>query len=401
MTKNRDEMPMGLIQRSPSWKTHSKWLRRLGFIKNFHGRNPRKCYGVGFHGDIPQEGDGNRPGVDLNPSRRIAAGSFGGLSSNQTYCLDYAEFPIRSERSNVRYSRHGLAWIGSAVDVHASSASPKNLQSLIREAPVRVNHWIDEGTIIETKHPFTYGDWIPEHILSIARSPNFPRPLVLPKFLKERSYVIEELSAAGIDFMFPTDALGMRRATILHKAHHFNLLLNEDVFRIRDLFEISNVIPEPGKIIYLSRRGVRSSNSMSPRNYNSDRVESLIECLGGTVLRTNHMSARDYADVSGLADIVVADHGAAIYNIIRWRPRALIELVTKDWWSNCFCFLSSACGLRYHGIADVSDISGYELQKKIMAHLEFANLFPERDHIFEAPFESYLSAQKSMLSERV
>jgi len=390
----------GYATKRPIWEKQPKLLRRIGLLRNLHAGPFDKCFRVGYWGDMPQPLPKRKKGQhQVSPSLRVNNKNANTPSYNFTYATDFETSTGHSKSKNIRYSRNGFAWSGRAVDVVASACTSGTLTALLREAPTKVDYWIDQGTIIGSVHPMTYGDWVLEHVSALARSTDFPRPLVLPKFMEARPYVTKELAALGINPLFPERAIGIRTTTVLHKVHNGTLLLEHDVTAMRRLFATPEVRPPRGRIVFLSRAGVISDNELAGRDYKSERTERIVANLGGNIFRTKNMSADDFMSVGALADIVIADHGAALFNMIHWRPRAVIELVTTDWWCNCFCFLSSACAVEYHGIINIENKSDNELLESINNHINYIDVAPLRDHACRFPHDVYLSAKEVFLGE--
>jgi hypothetical protein len=236
----------------------------------------------------------------------------------------------------------------------------------------RPTHPIDEGTIVQSATPFTYGDWAGDQRNSILSSKKFPTPLILPSWIGNRWYVKKDLSDLGVEYVIADSSIFIRNAYVLRKKSVCNLLFEDDVQAYKAAYNSPDVTPKPGSIVYLSRGSFSRTIEMAGRNYPSDIIGKIVEELGGRVIDTNGKDRNYYQNIATEADIVIADHGGALFHIMEWKPRVVIEMIEDGWWWPCFPFLSAACGAVYHGIIRSSQRSESDLRKQIIEHIENA-----------------------------
>ncbi|MEM6889075.1 MAG: glycosyltransferase 61 family protein [Pseudomonadota bacterium] len=188
-----------------------------------------------------------------------------------------------------------------------------------------------------------------EHIRCIALAGGIAQaPLVLPEFLAKRGYVRHELDRLGVETRVADSDLHIETATVLRKHTPLNFWKPDEVAAYRKLFGLIPATPEPGSVIYLSRAGVTSEQIRAERSYRSDEIAEVVRHFGGTVVETASMRIEDFAALADKAETVIGDHGAAMFNMMQWRPKRIIEVVTDNWWSSCFVHLGLACDVAEH-----------------------------------------------------
>jgi len=283
---------------------------------------------------------------------------------------DYTDqVPTKTFHDNVFYSKNGFAWTGGQLDQSLSIMLPRTIGRVWRERPTKAARVIETGTIIACEHPYTYGDWIFEHLMCIAHAGEFPQPLVLPGWIGDRGYVKRDLDRLGIDYISTDGPVRIKKACVLHKQNPGALLKAADAVAFRKLFGVETRAPDRGSILYLSRDGIASDQVKKDRDYNSAAIAKVVEELGGQTVWTGDKGLDDYVALAAQADIVIADHGAALLNMMCWHPRVVIEVFDDAWWSRCFVFLSQACGVEYHGALRTKGRSEDDIRQLIQAHL--------------------------------
>ena len=78
--------------------------------------------------------------------------------------------------------------------------------------------------------------------------------------------------------------------------------------------------------------------------------EEVVEDLGGRVVRTEGLHQGDFVNLASDAETVVADHGAAMFNLLLWNTKNVVEIAAEDWWTSCFLALSKALGIESHTV---------------------------------------------------
>lgn len=342
-----------------------KTVRRLGLVTRSLPQTTLLVRGALFRGDIPP----------VHRSRAIgaldASAILPGSGPVNFVCgEDFAEpRPACSRHRNVTYTPAGHAWVNRSLDISLSAREPSSLAEVLTGPLHRPRTEIASATIVQSQHPNTYGDWTSEHMKSIALCPDFPRPLVLPREFAGRSYVRGELDQLGIDHIIIDRPVLIRDATVLHKARPITLWTRDDVDAYRRLFAITPPVPRAGSILYLSRSGVRSEQAKTRRQFPSETIARIVERLGGRVILTEGMTREDFSRLAGEAETVIADHGAALFNILQWNTRSLVEIVTDNWWSRCFVFLGTSCGVGHHAVVRCDGRSEADLGSILQGHL--------------------------------
>lgn len=92
--------------------------------------------------------------------------------------------------------------------------------------------------------------------------------------------------------------------------------------------------------------------------------------LGATIIRARDTSLDQYRALASEAETVVADHGAAMCNILFWNTKYIIECFTDDWWSNCFLMLASALGVQHHALVRVNNTTADNIRQRIIQEID-------------------------------
>ena len=116
-------------------------------------------------------------------------------------------------------------------------------------------------------------------------------------------------------------------------------------------------------MIYLSREG--ESAALIERSYPHGIITSVMEELGVKIVFARDSSLEDYRQLALEAETVVADHGSALYNLLLWQTRNVIELYTNDWWNADFLFLAKALGVTNYALINTDGVTRTELTNKL------------------------------------
>jgi hypothetical protein len=340
-------------------------LRKFGIIMNSLPTKTMISRGALFHGDIPREHRSQAIG-QLDTVGSLPDGSQINFICSQEYV---APRPNCSVHKNVTYTAAGNAWVGPRIDTSLSARDSSFAGSILKDRLHIPGAAMERATLVQSQFPNTYGDWTSEHMKSIALCPDFPRPLVLSAEFSNRSYVKSELGRLGIEYITIDRPILIREATVLHKPRPTTLWNKDDAAAYRRLFGIVPPKPRPGSILYLSRQSVASEQKKADRDYRSDIIARIVTSLGGKVIKTANMTFSDFSDLAGEAETVIGDHGAALFNILQWETRNLIEIVTDNWWSRCFVFLGASCGVANHAVVRCDGRSEAELHDLLAGHL--------------------------------
>ena len=256
-------------------------------------------------------------------------------------------------RADLVVTPSGVSWTGAIVDLDSSSPPPESLKRFLpglnRFNPER----IAEATVVQAEYSGTYGDWVTCYLRPIVLADRLVEPLLLPPILKTRDYVAVDLARLGIAHRFCDRPIKVAKCLVLRRRTTSLVWTSDEARDFRDRMRIRPDPPEPGSLIYLSRVGVKSNSDLSPsvrRETRSELIERTIREMGGTVVRTEGLLFDDFARYASRAETVVADHGAALYNLLQWNTRNVVEIAAEDWWLCCFLSLSTALGVERHTI---------------------------------------------------
>jgi hypothetical protein len=350
--------------RTPAPRPGLWLLRKLGLITRSLDETGAVTRCGLFYGDIPPT---SRSGVIGTLQLPEAAG--GGTAHFVGTDTFVTPRPRHTLHRDVTCMPSGYAWVGGRLDVSLSAHPVYSGRTMLRERLMRRGLTLPRATLVHSQFPETYGDWVSEHIRCIALNPGFPEPLVLPAAVAARAYVRHELDQLGIAWVAADRPVLIREATVLHKPTPGTYWTAEDAEAYRRLYGIDPPPARPGSILYLSRRDVTSDQKAAQRDYRSDEIARIVEALGGRVVETGRLSRDDYAAFAEEAETVIADHGSAVFNILQWRTRNLIEIVTDNWWSRSLLFLGIACGVGNHAILRCDGRSEEALSRAISDQL--------------------------------
>jgi hypothetical protein len=339
-------------------------LRKIGLIRSSLDDRVEISRGALFHGDVPV--NHRCPAVGTLEATRGPTGH----AVNFVCAADYVQKrSVSSVRQNVVYTPAGFAWTGTHIDTALSARNIYSAKALLLDSLQRRGQTIPQGTIVESHFPNTYGDWTTEQIKSIALCPDFPRPLVLPAAIAARKYVQKELDRLGITFIAAQRPVRIRETFVLHKPRPGTLWIAEEAMAYQRLFGITPPQPRKGSILYLSRIDVKSEQKAAVRDYRSATIANIVKALGGRVVETGGIGRDDYAALAAEAETVIADHGSASLNLLQWKTRNLIEIVTDNWWGISIIFAGLASGVENHAVVCCNRYDETELGRLIEGHL--------------------------------
>ena len=186
--------------------------------------------------------------------------------------------------------------------------------------------------------------------------------------LMEKSYVRRDLSVRGIESYTVESTLLVKKALVLPKKRFNHYFTREEVSAVRRAFHVDFTPPRPGSILYLSREGERAEAIQ--RDYRSDIIGTIMSNLGVRVVRTRETSLDQYRELAPEAETVIADHGAAMCNMLFWNTKYIIECFTDDWWTNCFLMLARALGVQRHALVRVNNTTADNIKQRIIQELD-------------------------------
>lgn len=292
----------------------------------------------------------------------------GAGSEYNQYRLEY-KIPrsLKEEVDDLVYTPRGMAWWRGRLYERFSLQEP-SIKDLLAQPSIREAIDLPQGTIVQVETPYTYGDWVSEHLMCLVRAMPICSPLLLPKHLMNKSYVRRDLELLGVVAVAVDQPVLIRRALVLHKTRHSHYLTKEDVNAYRCAFQINPVQPRSGSILYLSRLGQCSEGY--ERQYPSELAAGVLQELGAKIILTANTTFEEYRALATDAETVVADFGSAYLNLLNWNTKNLIILFTDAWWDGCALFLSKALGISNIALIRVNNIDRLELHHKLVKCLD-------------------------------
>jgi hypothetical protein len=278
----------------------------------------------------------------------------GAGSENLQHKQEY-KFPrTPQEVSDLLYTPRGMAWKDGVLYRKYSLREPA-LRDLYERPIEKPTVILPNGIVVQAETPYTYGDWVSEHLCMLATAMPIAMPLLMPRHLMAKPYVRRDLSLLGIETYTVESNLLVKKALVLPKGRRAHYFTREEVVAIRRAYHVDSTPPRPGSILYLSREGERGEAIQ--RDYPSETIGTIMNNLGAKVVRTRETSLDQYRELAPEAETVVADHGAAMCNILFWNTKYLIECFKDDWWTNCFLMLARALGVQRHALMRVNNIN--------------------------------------------
>ena len=114
-----------------------------------------------------------------------------------------------------------------------------------------------------------------------------------------------------------------------------------------------NLKVKPGRRIYISRADASVRNVS-----NFATVHAMVSSLGFEVLTLSNLSFIEQATLFYESDVIVAEHGASLANLLFCRRGTkVIEIFSVHWIAPCFYAIAKSAGLEYHFyVAESEDI---------------------------------------------
>ena len=276
---------------------------------------------IAFKGDIPA-GAGDKSGQ---------------------YRLEY-KVPRDLEETtlNIVYTPSGAAWQEGKILQRYCLSEPSIKQIILKPKSTQIKV-VEQGTLIQVQTPFTYGDWVSEHLMCLVRTECLLLPLLLPQHIMARAYVRRDLARLGIEAQAVTEAVLIKKALVLHKTRYSHYVTQQEVDAYRVRMKINPAIAVPGSILYLSRKNVKGESVQ--RAYPSDKIEAILSVHGVAIIDTNTATLKDYQTLASKAETVICDFGSAYLNLLEWNTKNIIVLYTDEWWDSCSLFLGKALRL--------------------------------------------------------
>ena len=146
----------------------------------------------------------------------------------------------------------------------------------------------------------------------------------------------------------PAGGLRVGNLEVIGPCQVFNNFEEANVRKMRERFPVKPVAGSPDRV-FLSRLGVVSENVKKPRAIaNEEEVAAYLSSKGFEILFAHEMDNGAIRGRIAGVDVVVGCWGAAMLNVMWGRPKAVIELVSEQFWSPTAVKLSLANGVERH-----------------------------------------------------
>ena len=288
---------------------------------------------------------------------------FAGTEMNQ-YRLEYCKPRQRTAHADgVTYTSDGMAWIDGKLQRKYSirEVGPRHVWKPRQAAQERY----EVASLLQSQTPTTYGDWISEHVASLADAKSrgeLVAPLLLPASWYRKSYVQRDLLKLDIEAEPVAQSVFVEHATIINKIRPGHWWTDAEASTFRQVMKIRLETARPGSAIYLSRLGEKGEGPQ--REINNRVTEAAMETAGVRVVRTVDCTREDYIELAPFAETLFSDHGSAMYNMFYWKTTRIVELYSPTYWEASFLVLSRALGItdyslwRIEHTADPSALAG-------------------------------------------
>lgn len=268
---------------------------------------------------------------------------------------------------DVYYTPKGLALKDGRFVARYSIRPPSTAEILTspKHPPAKE---IDQGTLIETETPYTYGDWVGDYVLSLITTENLVEPLVLPGALAAKAYVIRDVEALGINYMVANEMLRLKKARVIRKRVPSYYWGPEHVAAYREKFNVIPPSARQGSIIYLARFDTVSEAAQ--RDYPSEETARITKSVGGNVFDTRDASPKKFDELAPEMETVIADQGSALFGVMHAQTKNVIELAQDDWWHNANLFIANGAGVQNYAVIHIYNKTEDDLRARIEGHLK-------------------------------
>lgn len=273
--------------------------------------------------------------------------------------------PERESIANLVYTPQGMGVAGGRIVQRFSVRTP-SLPEILR-TPRAGTRMLAQGTVIEAETPYTYGDWVGDFILALSRAGDIPQPIVMPAFLAAKPYVLRDLGALGHSVEIADAPVTIERATVLRKTTPSYYWTADDVACYRRAFRLDPPAAKKGALTYLGRFNTISESVQ--RAYPSETVAKIVRALGGDVFDARKASPELFNAMAQNMETVIADQGSALFGVMHWRTKTVIELTRRDWWHSANLFIAKGAGVQNYAVISIDDLDEAGLRARIEAHL--------------------------------
>ena len=274
--------------------------------------------------------------------------------------------PQSETHNNLLYTPQGMSVLGGKIIERLSVRTP-SLREILT-TPRRAAREIAQGTIIEAETPYTYGDWVGDFTCSLVTAEEIIEPLVLPPFLAEKPYVMRDIGALGLSYVTADAPVLIEKAHVLRKRIPSYYWGGQEVAAFRKAFKISPPPTTPGSIIYLGRFETVSESVQ--RKYPTQMTANIIEDIGGRVFDAREASPTKFNEIAKETQSVIADQGSALFGVMHWQTKNVIELTRRDWWHSANLFIAKGAGVENYAVIAVDGLDEDALRARIVEHLK-------------------------------
>ncbi len=271
----------------------------------------------------------------------------------------------REHATNLIYTASGMGVVSGRIIERFSVRAPSAPEIL--KTPRRAAREFAAGTVIEAETPYTYGDWVGDFICALVTAEKIVEPVVLPAFLAEKPYVVRDLSALGLTFTAVNEPVRIKEATILRKRIPSYYWSAAEVAAYRKAFAIAPAQARVGSIIYLGRYGTVSESVQ--RQYPTESVAKIVESFGGKVFDAREASPEKFNEIAAETETVIADQGSALFGVMHWRTKNVIELTRRDWWHSANLFIANGACVENYAVIEIDGLDETALRARIEEHL--------------------------------
>jgi len=68
-------------------------------------------------------------------------------------------------------------------------------------------------------------------------------------------------------------------------------------------------------------------------------------------------------------ETVIADQGSALFGVMHWQTKNVIELTRRDWWHNANLFIAKASGVERYAVIEIDGLDEAALRARIEGRL--------------------------------
>lgn len=268
---------------------------------------------------------------------------------------------------NLTYTPAGHSWMNGTLVERWSVRAP-SVKEILQGEPKERAEPLKNAWLIEGQSPFTYGDWVGDHIRALVEADSSIGPVVLPAFLAEKAYVKRDLARLGLELVAADRPLHIENAHILRKQVPSYYWGQKQVDAYRERLKVKLVTPNKGSLLYLSRTDVVSE--AVDRTYPSAIIAGVVRDLGGEVFDTRSASPEAFQEIAMKTETIIADQGSAIFGVLQWQTKNLIEVTTEEWWHSANLFFAVASGVENYAILVCDRYRDDEIPTRLTKMLE-------------------------------